>query len=1439
MRQIKFLFIIVFLNSLLFNTRLISQGLNTTYIPKIVPPSPNAASLSKFGDIPVSPYTGTTDVTIPIFNIQAKSLSVPVSLSYHTGGIRLGEESGWVGLGWALNAGGMISRTINDKDDFFNDYFNDAFVALPPMPEVKGKLVTHPVYALEEYYGDYMYTFFCRYKVYSEFGTTNFFNAFTNMFISPTTYDLEPDTYSFNFLGRSGKFIIGRDKKVILQKQENLKIDFASDGSSFTITDEQGNKYYFLDKEYSKPSIGGAQHISSWLLSKVVTQDNNVVTFNYDSDNTWSTVQGIVHETLRYGVPGYETPIYSNDPGEDYLNKTLQTIDFSNGEIQFQFDGDRADLQNGKKLNNIKIYSKDENGLNYLKEDQLYYSYFTPGGSSGFEFNRLRLDSIKEVSGGISLPPYSFIYNMPQQDQLMGKHYSSVDHWGYYNGVSNAIYGNYKLGFTPGFSGYAIFGAPGNVHSQALSIEGANREPDPIAMQAFSLQKVSYPTGGYTAFEYEPNYYDYYKSKAGRGGHEFENPTLLDKSIPVVINQNGDFSGTVDLSDMYLPSDANVTVAFRAASLDSLNVYHLPPGDGEITFTFQNNKTDITDAGLFLSGNTYSSSMPLSSPGVYSWSAHIGSNIKVPEGFIEIRVTISYKVSAAQQSTLLMAGGLRIKSIKDYTASGKLAKEKTYDYGYKQDKDGNGVKPYSYGRLMGYLSYARQEILEVPNQSGYGYGTSLTRYSSNFSAFTSQSSGNIVGYDQVTEYTIDSANNIDNGKIVYSFYNSADTSFTYAGYRFPGVLNLPNNLNGLPLSKAVFAKDGVNYRPVSSIVYNYHSANRVIYNAFKYMHMENSPDNQAGGTAPCQDYGGGYYNRACSCPNQIDSATYEIAANFYPAISSEVVLLDSTVEKTYDQNDTTRQLIAVTRNYYDNPKHYQLTRSSFTDSKHNRHVTFIKYPQDYLPVNSNTIGNTVVDSMIQKNIVSAPIEKSDSLYLSGSSDGFITGAEASVYKLLTPDKIIALNKQYKLDLTAPVNDFQPLSFSGNTINKDSRYRQMISFQKYDDAYNLQEYTAVDGVAVAFLWDYFEKYPVAKIMYPRTFSASVNYAYTSFETDNQGNWSFTPVIINDPKSPTGGKVDKITDHPITIQGLNYDSTYIVSYWSKNSVAFTVNGSVGTGGQKIYGWRYYEHKLTHKTSLTIQMPASGGNGNDRIDELRLYPFGAQMTTYAYDPLIGMTSQCDQNNMITYYEYDGLGRLTTIRNVNRNIIKKFAYDYAGQKFNPNKFYNQVQTQTFAKNDCTDPNYAGSEVADTVMAGIFESDSSQAEADSLAIADISAHGQSNANTNGTCLPLLSFILNNYDHIAGFTITLTAVYDSTKIYTIAFPEDSDSSLSLEKIPQGRYNITISKSGNTDSFLFTVSGPSGDIQVNSAQGSWVNVPINSNTFDKISIGIPQ
>ena len=85
---------------------------------QFVPKAPTAAAFAKYIDYPVSYYTGVPSINIPLYEISFGGLSIPISLSYHASGITASQEATRVGLGWSLNAGGAITRTVKCKDDF-------------------------------------------------------------------------------------------------------------------------------------------------------------------------------------------------------------------------------------------------------------------------------------------------------------------------------------------------------------------------------------------------------------------------------------------------------------------------------------------------------------------------------------------------------------------------------------------------------------------------------------------------------------------------------------------------------------------------------------------------------------------------------------------------------------------------------------------------------------------------------------------------------------------------------------------------------------------------------------------------------------------------------------------------------------------------------------------------------------------------------------------------------------------------------------------------------------------------------------------------------------------------------------------------------------------------------------------------------------------------
>jgi hypothetical protein len=169
------------------------------------------------------------------------------------------------------------------------------------------------------------------------------------------------------------------------------------------------------------------------------------------------------------------------------------------------------------------------------------------------------------------------------------------------------------------------------------------------------------------------------------------------------------------------------------------------------------------------------------------------------------------------------------------------------------------------------------------------------------------------------------------------------------------------------------------------------------------------------------------------------------------------------------------------------------------------------------------------------------------------------------------------------------------------------------------------------------------------------------AYGAFEDNNSGNWT-----VN-----TGGVQSEANKVSITGKGFynlavagvsksfsgSPNKNFIVSYWSRNG-AQTVNGSGPslTGRTVVvsgYTWVYYQHLLVNPGSISV-------NGSGIIDELRLYPEDARMVTYTYLPLVGMSSMCDINNRISYYEYDAFNRLLLVRDQDWNVVKTYEYNF-----------------------------------------------------------------------------------------------------------------------------------------------------------------------------------
>jgi YD repeat-containing protein len=218
----------------------------------------------------------------------------------------------------------------------------------------------------------------------------------------------------------------------------------------------------------------------------------------------------------------------------------------------------------------------------------------------------------------------------------------------------------------------------------------------------------------------------------------------------------------------------------------------------------------------------------------------------------------------------------------------------------------------------------------------------------------------------------------------------------------------------------------------------------------------------------------------------------------------------------------------------------------------------------------------------------------------------------------------------------------------------------------------------------------------------------------------------------------------------------------------------------------------------TQLNVRVDNYGG-GSVWFDDIRLHPAAAKMTSYTYDPLVGVTSQSDINSRPTLYEYDAFGRLAVIRDKDNNVIKKICYNYAGQSNTCAIFGNQIQSQTFTKY-CTSG--TGSQVQYTVPAGTYSA-GTQADANTLALNDIAANGQNYANLNGTCSAPTNVTVNgnNYVSVAYYVQFYNVALNQS--YTLYIPAYSNGSV---VVPSGNYNVSFSAGGSPVNTTYRVNG---------------------------------
>jgi hypothetical protein len=428
----------------------------------------------------------------------------------------------------------------------------------------------------------------------------------------------------------------------------------------------------------------------------------------------------------------------------------------------------------------------------------------------------------------------------------------------------------------------------------------------------------------------------------------------------------------------------------------------------------------------------------------------------------------------------------------------------------------------------------------------------------------------------------------------------------------------------------------------------------------------------------------------------------------------------ATYERIYKPNSSTQYVETVTKYNY-NSLNYQISKISIIQSNGNEDYKEIRYSSDF--------GGGIIDVLKNNNIVALPIKSTSSVKKNGDYAALYLSEKATEYTQLANGDIKPL-KILEERTTQPQSYSNWISYNGPS-NPSSAFIETQTFTYDGTTGNLTGMKDEGNHIVTNIYDYNDKYIIASVINADPLLDKP--AYTSFETANLGGWVLTGTPIYAISSVTGARSFTLsTGKSLKVSTLNTARPYRLSLWATSAATVTGNATLVKSAPTINGFTYYEYNIAQgAANVTV-------SGSTTIDELRLYPATARMRTVTYDELSGKTSECDENNRITYYEYDESGRQKLIKDENKNIVKMFEYNTVSNKQSgcPGTYSNNKISEIFTKNNCGS-GYIGSDITYTVPAAKYSSSISQADADQKAETEINTNGQTDANTNGSCIKL------------------------------------------------------------------------------------------------------
>lgn len=1095
--------------------------------------------------------------------------------------------------------------------------------------------------------------------------------------------DREQDVFQFSFNGRSGQFVIGKngfiqsigETKLRIEKvHESLPSNVRTTISGFVITDETGIRYVFKERELSE--VLKYDHVQK--------PDGTVqLATAFDPTNacSWLNCKNMV---IGRGI------------GQYTVSKWLLS------EIQ-------NPLTNQKIVFSYEAYNFETHGeVSFAKSR-------TDGSASSYSMSLSKLKGIAKRP--ILIECYSgekikFNYStIPRQDLPYDK---SLDNIAVLYGTVTKYHWKFALGYSGRNSILPL------THIAVPLPEGGSEETPYLRLCLLGIQKYSATSIAEPSYEFSYNLGD---------------PNNQSDRVPARFSFLHDHWGYSNATDAIWGYTVSMEYGNSSNMILNSVANYLNAVDDPMTKRQIANK--LAQNGI-LKSIKYPTGGKLSFEYEQNTSFHNGAN--VPMGGVRVRRTVLHDGFSNDNDI-----------VKTYNYTEENGNSSGWGFEtaiYSRDQDmtvyktGGNVSslnlqslPSSIVQTAGQtflssvvtilgpivISYLVQELFDLMSADYQDY-VSHNTYS------TPVNFGNPLPfqYKRVEVYSSETTNN---GKIVYGFTSrvereveSATVSFPYANKQRFG-----NWVYGLPKYVTTFDNNG-NISKKTENVYSEPTVYPIV--SENFISRKWSPQRTV---IRHISHESDYLSRS--------ESDYIVSDVYYP-LSGRVELKEI---KEYSYNSSGNYAMVSTKFFYNGD--LQVARTETQNSKGELIENHIYYPNDY------NIGGAI-QVMKNNNILNVPIATQTVVTKNGSSYG-IDGTINEVGVLANGD--VKTIKSHNFQSTLPV-PAASVAFSPNNLIPNNQYYKEQQQINYSAAGIPLLFLTQDRKA-GKLFGYGDQLVIADIS-----NASGNEAfYDSFE--EEGIWN--GVGYDNLKTHSGrfsGRIDNLTENTKSCLSnkwlnisLTQDTKFKFSGWvsSDHPHAHIVLCMQNASGQTSYDylwttqankWIFLEKEYTVPSSITklaVRIDNRGAlsladyGGTVWFDDIRLHPSHARMTTYTYDPLIGLTSKTDINNRSIHYEYDGVGRLTHVLDNERNILKKYCYNFAGQPeaCPAMSIGNGVKSKVFRKNNCqAGAGFYGTEVTYIVPANKYFGPT-QPAADALAQADIDREGQAFANLNGTCL--------------------------------------------------------------------------------------------------------